>query len=155
MSGGGCGGCNACCTLMKVEMEPPKPARERCVHCVKGGCAIYEERPEPCRVWSCVWLLSQDKPQRLASALRPDRSGVVLETNSMAYVIAHCRTPSAWKAEPMHGWLLRLAARTRVLIDVAPDEVLLLGPSGQARPLVFAGIDPATNERQYRLETSG
>lgn len=148
-----CGGCTACCTIMRVEMVPPKPARETCVHCVKGGCAIYDARPSVCREWSCVWLLTQeDAVRRLPSALRPDRSGVVLEINSKGYLVAHCETPAAWKRDPMRRWLIARTRNTKVLIDVGEDQIELLAGDGSSQRLQFVGVDPATNERIYRRD---
>jgi Fe-S-cluster containining protein len=150
---GACGSCTLCCTVMKVAMEPPKPARSPCQFCTKGGCSIYDERPDPCRDFACLWLASQDQPlARLISALRPDRTGVVLEVNSKSYVIAHCHYPAAWRREPMITFLKGVAARTRVLIEPSGEEVLLLDPDGSTRPLNFIGLHPETNERLYKLE---
>lgn len=149
-----CGGCNLCCTVMKVAMEPPKPAFTPCPQMCKGGCAIYATRPEPCVVWSCLWLHSHDSDRAdvrpMPSAMRPDRAGVVLNTNSAGYVLAHCTSEGAWQREPMRRWLLAKAARTRVLIHLAGDRTLLLNPDGRTEELRFTGVDPGTNERLYK-----
>jgi hypothetical protein len=152
---GDCGSCTACCTIMRVEMEPEaKPPGVRCQHLCGAGCAIYQARPEPCRVWSCVWLLSQERADvRLPSAMRPDRSGVVLEVNSQGNLVAHCETPAAWKREPIHRWLLRRAANTTVIIEPSREAPpLLLKADGSTRAMQFVGLNPATNERRYKLE---
>lgn len=134
---------------MRVDMEPVKPARCQCEHAVKHGCAIYDDRPEPCRDWSCLWLLTQGDPAvRLPSALRPDRSGVVLEPNTAGNLVAHSRRPNDWRAEPMGTWLRNMARRTRVLIENGED-VLLLNADGSLDALDFVGVDPSSNERKY------
>lgn len=147
---GACGNCTLCCTVMKVTMaDRVKPERTPCDHCTSAGCAIYDNRPEPCQVFKCVWLGSQDwQDVRLPSTLRPDRTGIVIEVNSAGFLIAHCARPSAWRREPMRDWLVRMAGRTRVLIE-AGETVLLLQPSGATERLVRVGVDLDTNETLY------
>lgn len=60
-----CGTCTACCTLMAVDggaLFDPKPAGTPCSKlAVEGqGCSVYASRPQPCRVWSCVWKHGSD-----------------------------------------------------------------------------------------------
>lgn len=137
---------------MKVDMEPAKPARTPCPHECRAGCGIYADRPEPCRVFQCGWLAAQDwEPEaRLPRAMRPDLSGVVLEVNSVGYIVAHSDRLGSWRRQPMHRWLLAMARRTRVLIELGGDRVELLDGSGSTHPLDFVGIDPESNERLYR-----
>lgn len=148
----GCGNCTLCCTVMKVTMPhpaPPKPAHTPCQHCTGAGCAIYADRPESCQTFMCWWLGSQAvKELRLPHALRPDRTGVVLDLNSAGYVIAHCHRPDAWKRAPMRHWLLGMARRTRVLIE-AEGSTHLLDQSGATVELTRIGVDPVTNETLY------
>jgi len=71
-----CRQCDACCSVVAVE-EIAKPEQERCQHQGqhgKPGCAIYDERPESCRAWSCGWL------QGFGNANdRPDKLGVIFD----------------------------------------------------------------------------
>ena len=67
-----CGECVACCVEIGVE-ELSKPARQPCVHCGSGGCAIYDTRPTVCRAWFCAWRRLPDLPEHS----RPDRSGLM------------------------------------------------------------------------------
>lgn len=148
----GCGSCTLCCTVMKVTPPlptAPKPAHTPCGHCTGTGCAIYNDRPEPCRTFMCWWLGSQAvRELRLPGTLRPDRTGVVLDMNSAGYVIAHCHRPDAWKREPMRTWLLAAARRTRVLLE-ADGSTHLLYASGKTDRLTRIGVDPGTNETLY------
>lgn len=154
---GACGDCSVCCTVMGVVMdapEPKKPPRVACAHCKKSGCSIYERRPAPCREFLCLWLASQQMGDDIAlsAALRPDRSGVVLEANEAGNVIAHCKQPMAWRREPMRSWLIRMAGRTRVLIEPDNESTLFLHRDGRVEPMSFIGLDPISNCRLYRLE---
>ena len=72
VEGRACGECFACCVEINVD-ELSKPARQPCVHCGSGGCAIYDARPRVCRAWFCAWRRLADLPDHL----RPDRSGLM------------------------------------------------------------------------------
>lgn len=69
-----CGSCTLCCRLVPVE-ELKKTAGERCAHQRHTGCAIYQRRPQSCRLWSCQWRLGTDTEDQL----RPDRSHCVID----------------------------------------------------------------------------
>lgn len=148
-----CGGCTACCTIMRVEMDPVKEPWQRCPHECARGCAIYADRPAPCREWSCLWLHSQQRPDvpAMPGGMRPDRSGVVLNVNSVGTILAHCASPAAWQREPVRRWLVGRAGRGQVVILVRPEAAaLLLHGDGSTEELRDSGVvDPATNERRY------
>lgn len=70
-----CGDCQLCCRLLPVP-ETGKLANIRCSHQKHGrGCAIYDERPRSCWLWSCRWLID---PETLELS-RPDRSHYVID----------------------------------------------------------------------------
>lgn len=51
-----CGECSLCCKILAIP-EVDSPAGTYCRHAKKGcGCQIYQTRPEPCRVFECLWL---------------------------------------------------------------------------------------------------
>jgi hypothetical protein len=150
MSENKCGGCTECCTTMRVE-SIGKDARVACPQLCKGGCSIYETRPDPCEGFQCVWLVSQAKPElALPSNLRPDRSGVVLEMNEKGTVIAHSRTEGAWREPRMLKRLMGFARNNPVTIDLPNNRVLLLDKDGTAEELEFLEMDPVTNLNKYK-----
>lgn len=62
-----CGNCTKCCdgwltgTIHGIDMYPGKPC-----HLVKNnfGCTDYENRPDdPCKRFSCLWLINNDIPE--------------------------------------------------------------------------------------------
>lgn len=53
--------------------EIAKPAGIPCQH-LKGGCAIYDTRPDVCRHWLCGWRLIPGLPENW----RPDLSGILI-----------------------------------------------------------------------------
>jgi hypothetical protein len=70
-----CGDCQACCTILGIK-ELGKPPWTRCEHQCDRGCNIYEDRPETCRGYSCLWqagLLDGDERRR------PDKFGVIFD----------------------------------------------------------------------------
>lgn len=70
-----CGDCQLCCRLLPTR-ELNKPANTRCPHQrFAKGCAIYDHRPLPCRLWNCRWLVEDDTDDMP----RPDRAGYVID----------------------------------------------------------------------------
>lgn len=70
-----CGDCNACCTFLAV-VELGKEPLVRCSHLVDGtrGCSVYEERPDSCREFRCLWHQGA-----VGHKDRPDKIGVMLD----------------------------------------------------------------------------
>jgi hypothetical protein len=83
-----------------------------CQHCNIGkGCGIYEERPESCRVFECLWL--QDKRGKLGDDLRPDRCKVMFAPNpdgKTLIAFVDPATPTMWR-KPNVLAVLRNVAR--------------------------------------------
>jgi hypothetical protein len=53
-----CGSCSLCCKLLSIEGVEDRPGWTWCRHCRpgKGGCSIYDNRPDACRGFVCGWL---------------------------------------------------------------------------------------------------
>lgn len=87
-----------------VELE--KPRNVWCDHAIPGrGCAIYDQRPHSCSVFSCLWLLDAE----LGEEWKPERSKLVIvpDNDSRATrVYVDAASPDAWKREPYHQSLL-------------------------------------------------
>lgn len=150
-----CGGCTACCTLMAVDFPTyKKPPRETCVHCVKGGCGIYAERPDPCAGFQCGWLVSQQMDPRdaMPANARPDRSGVVIEVNTKGNAVLHCRTPEAWRGPAIFDIVRRLVRRTNVIIE-HPDEMRVIEKDMSVTRLRKVGSAP-NGENLYTRENA-
>lgn len=70
-----CGACDVCCVVFEIQVPSiAKPAGVPCQHLTRGGCAIYEARPDMCRHWMCGWRLIPGLPENW----RPDLSGILL-----------------------------------------------------------------------------
>ena len=67
-----CGQCTApCCINLKVP-SLDKPAGEKCVNLSRTGCKIYNDRPEECRGFQCMWTEGF-----LPNSARPDKTGIM------------------------------------------------------------------------------
>jgi hypothetical protein len=79
VSGRSCGPCTACCRVPAIEVLA-KPAGVLCRHSTGVACGIYQDRPEACVRWHCLWR----KIGALPDELRPDRSGVMFAVETSA-----------------------------------------------------------------------
>lgn len=72
-----CGSCTACCEALAIQLPwGDKPQYKPCEKLKQGSnkaCGVYDERPEVCVRFRCLWLegLGDNKD-------RPDKSGLVL-----------------------------------------------------------------------------
>ena len=73
-----CGACTACCDGWlsgEAHGQTFYPARP-CVYRGRGGCTIYEDRPEhPCRSFLCAWIESFDFP----AWMKPSEANVIVK----------------------------------------------------------------------------
>jgi len=126
-----CGGCNVCCTAMRVA-PLNKPAGTPCEHQTDRGCGIYRERPSACRAWFCMWV--RDPGRIFNDAHRPDRLGVFFtasgpdpETGKQTIYVHEVRPDAA--ADP----------DARAVIDflagVAPVQVIPYRPPRNETPV--------------------
>ena len=57
-----CGTCTMCCKVYRIPILN-KQEGKWCAHCAIGsGCRIYEDRPEQCRSFVCLWLQDVTMP---------------------------------------------------------------------------------------------
>jgi len=128
-----CGSCTLCCKLIGVH-ELAKPERVWCIHCDRSrGCRIYEDRPESCRTFACLWLQSGRRPanQKLPDALRPDRCRAVLTPGDDGRgMIVHVDAgfSDAHRKGALRDHLqLAVAQGVRVIVSVGRRHLLLSG----------------------------
>lgn len=166
MRGRGCGECTACCTIMAVDMSPvspmQKPERTKCTHECRHGCSIYENKPDSCTEFMCLWLAMEMFDNNWPARWRPDRVGAVLDVNSIGNVTVHLKHENAWqKPGDLRDMLLYLAnTRTpltphgRVILDRPSQNHLLFHRNGTTQELVPIGVGP-TGLKQYRTKSPG
>ena len=123
-----CAQCDACCVAVAVE-EIAKPEQERCDHQTstgKPGCAIYDERPLSCRVWSCAWLQGFG-----TSNDRPDKLGLIfdaIETIGGPTIQAREVWAGAFYGNRAAGHLMRFSERMPVVLMRRDGGRGLIGP---------------------------
>ncbi|MDO9586527.1 MAG: YkgJ family cysteine cluster protein [Brevundimonas sp.] len=129
-----CGDCGLCCKLMGVTALQ-KPTGKWCRRFSKaGGCAIYDERPDDCRVFNCLWLLTE----ALDEGWKPTTAGFVLHSErDGARLIVECDAarPHDWRREPYETTLRRWAAAPgqEVLVFAGSRGVRLGDPDALVR----------------------
>lgn len=69
-----CGECNVCCKACKIDALE-KPAGVLCWIYKDGGCSDYENRPNDCATYQCVYVTQET----LDVKYRPDHLGVLFE----------------------------------------------------------------------------
>ena len=150
-SGRVCGDCSLCCFLPDIQ-EADKSKTGWCRHCRpgRGGCSIYETRPNQCREYACTWLSSPDMPDYW----RPTASRMVVDFNerdegNVMRIWVHPNYPNRWREEPFWSDIGRQARvglegtpkyETIIVYQrewkwlVLPDKVVPYGP-GVYQPL--------------------
>jgi hypothetical protein len=125
-----CGTCTLCCRLPEIA-ELSKPANAWCVNCTAGqGCSIYDERPQLCRDFLCLWMINE--------RLGPDWEPAI--ANMMVYaqgrqitVLVDPAYPSAWQAEPyqtqLRQWAVEAGKQGGYIIVFVGDDVFKINPS--------------------------
>jgi hypothetical protein len=93
-----CGDCNFCCIAPAIDASQleshelpvlkPKAAGEKCRHCTSKGCGVYEQRPEICNGYLCLYAigLNDRKPMegKVCWTLQP-----CMQTGT-TLVVGHC-----------------------------------------------------------------
>jgi hypothetical protein len=149
-----CGECTLCCKLMTV-VDLNKPAGTWCPHCTsRGGCGIYETRPQECRDFVCAWLQSdaldeQWKPSRCKFVVFAEPGSVNLK------VSVDPARPDAWRKEPFYSYFKawvrpRIAQGGKVVVmtgkratAVLPDRDVDLGEcTDDDRVVIFRANTP-------------
>lgn len=69
-----CGECRVCCEVLHIDTEEIQKASRVLCHHYKGGCTIYENRPQVCRGYFCGWRMLEN----LDDDWRPDKSGILV-----------------------------------------------------------------------------
>lgn len=99
-----CGECGFCCKIPEIA-ELGKPAGQWCAHwSAANGCGIYDDRPETCRRFVCLYL----SDPTIAEDWHPAQSHMMLVYDSngprlLVHVDPH--RPEAWRRQPYHTML--------------------------------------------------
>ena len=126
-----CGACSLCCKLAQVD-ELDKPAGVWCRHCApgRGGCTIYETRPNVCRNWACSWIVDS----RLGAEWYPLTSKMVLyieDSGKRLGVLVEPSHANAWRREPYYSQLKHwsreaVEARRQIVVFIKKRVIVIL-----------------------------
>lgn len=103
-----CLGCMACCESLPInDIKLTKPEGVLCVHC-DNGCSIYDDRPESCRNFDCMYNLAAD----MDISLRPDKLNVIFEgiTTKIQLALVHHNHIDDWKTDTLMDHIAKLNA---------------------------------------------
>ena len=123
-----CGDCTACCTALSVK-DMGLAEGQKCQHEKRhGGCAIYNDRPDGCRSFECLWLQGG-----LSAKDRPDKIGAIFSANADGdkLQVFELRADAA-KRGRAHMWIEKIREVTDVYVLRGPDKPRTL--LGQHRP---------------------
>jgi len=89
-----------------------KPDHEWCPHCPtgKGGCSIYESRPQRCRDFHCQWL----KDDRFGAYWFPKDSKIIVDhrvegDTAVVSFVVDPKHPTRWREEPWFSDIKQVA----------------------------------------------
>lgn len=105
-----CGKCSLCCRLLNVP-EINKPEDVWCHHCHPGrGCRIYDQRPDVCRGYKCLWLIDSEFDDRWF----PAKSKIIVDLsieNGKAFLrfTVDPHYPNRWREEPYYSTIKKYA----------------------------------------------
>jgi len=136
-----CGPCTLCCQVLEIP-ELAKPAGRLCRH-ASVGCAIYPDRPAPCRTFTCGWMATPE----LDEAWRPDIAGFLIRderADGFLCIDVDPARPDAWRVEPYFAqikiWSRMVHERTGCVLVYAGPEVTVVFPE---EDLILGPLDPA------------
>lgn len=96
-----CGDCAVCCKIPGIEDEKlNKKPNTWCQYCdpkASRPCTIYENRPNTCQTFSCLWLTGEEY---LKDDLRPDRSKMMFTALDSPVGVLPQGTVVAWEVVP-------------------------------------------------------
>lgn len=149
-----CGDCTLCCKILSV-LDLEKPPMTWCEHCDIGkGCRIYDQRPESCQAFNCMWLINEWMPDEM----RPDRCKIVFESlygTKVILAMLNEGADNAHERQPVAALIEHLVARLGHSVVVVPypspprDPIVCIS-AGQDPADVFAAIDWTADENLKR-----
>jgi hypothetical protein len=128
-----CGDCMMCCKLPRID-ELKKPANKMCSHAKVGiGCTQYENRPNACRDFYCLWVLQPSFDERW----KPNRCGfIIAPTDERALIIVEDpNRPNAYRKEPFYSYFKDMAQK------IIADDKFIVATNGRRGVLILPDRD--------------
>jgi hypothetical protein len=128
-----CGDCTLCCKVFDVPVMN-KPRDKWCQKCQPGkGCAIWQDRPEFCRDFHCLWV----KDVRLEPQWQPNHCKFVMNWAGEKQLNITCDpgSPMAYRREPFFASLKdsarRFASEEKHILIFTGSQKFVLLPDGE------------------------
>lgn len=129
---GHCADCTGCCIVFEVK-DVPKAFGEPCKHIGNTlfgvGCQIYEERPDACKRYVCLYLDSQRRSEipSMPESMRPNVCRVVLgwpwgTDRETLFVYPYPGYETAWQKPPIGPYLRDVLAKGAKIVVVTGDK---------------------------------
>jgi hypothetical protein len=154
---GHCGTCTACCRVYAIP-QLNKPAGKWCEHCAIGvGCKVYDNRPELCVDFACVWLQSHQRARGnelgMPIEMRPDKCKVVFSPTTKDGLMAGITmpgSPDAWrKGEARRIIDMMLKAGLRVVVGPPASTTKIMLTLNSEREVQLT--EPDENGMQWSI----
>jgi len=130
--GRSCGTCIMCCKVYAIR-ELNKPAGRWCVHAERGrGCKIYNDRPDICRAFYCMWRIDRT----LGPEWKPETARFVVSLDLLGFnalrISPDPHRPDAWRKEPYYstikGWARKFCPENKkvLVVDTSGSMTVVL-----------------------------
>jgi Fe-S-cluster containining protein len=130
--GRSCGTCMLCCKVYTIDVLN-KPAGRWCAHAELGrGCKIYEDRPDICRAFYCMWIVDRT----LGPEWKPEKAHFVVMLDLLGYqaltISLDANRPDAWRKEPYYstikGWARKFSPENKkvLVVDIRGSVTVVL-----------------------------
>ena len=121
-----------CCKVYTIR-ELNKPAGRLCVHAEGGrGCKIYNDRPDTCRGFYCMWRVDPT----LGPEWKPETARFVVSLDLLGFnalrISPDAHRPDAWRKEPYYstitGWARKFCPENQkvLVVDTSGSMTVVL-----------------------------
>ena len=141
-----CGECTLCCILPPIP-SMNSPAGEVCSACKNSKCSIYKDRPQECKDFNCIWLLSPV----LGEELRPDKCGTVFELYEGQKTVVALAENESWKTGELHKLISQMLIDGYVVWVMQGKERNLLLPNNMTEEEATIKLKDAWRNRLWPL----
>lgn len=146
-----CGGCTACCTVLRVDALRKLGGVPCAMLDEDRGCGVYQERPKICRAYRCLWLQGA-----FEEADRPDRIGAVLDLLNQAGAALLAVRESTPRAASDSPRLSAIIARYRSFMPVRISDARdAMNPDARFRLLLPGGEERIIEGDEIRILREG
>src|SRR5262245_21957323 len=112
--------CTLCCKTFRIE-ELNKPRMTWCQHCTKKACGIYHDRPQSCRDFRCLWLVTQEDSDEypMRPELKPSVCGGVIHvTKDGKRLVVDMNDGKDWRKGALGEFIINVSEQLPVYVRI-------------------------------------